>query len=194
MGDFQANLRRFRSRAVDFGFVHVASFALVLVVTSTACSRGPGPPEPTRDLMPTVIGTVTRVESAAIVLDNGFVLPMSPPTTRITNWPSDPAVEESEARAGTLVLAGKGSDERWWYELAGSGGPNPDGCWPLFGGSFDRGDTIQFSSGLRVKKAIGFELRLNGHDNVRAFPGRRDDFVCLGHDGTAEYFNLSVGR
>lgn len=109
------------------------------------------------------------------------------------NWPADPAFEGAPI-PDTLLLGGGSSNGGWWYELAGSGGPNADGCWPLFGGAFDDGETVWFSSGLRVPKAPGFNVRPSDRNIEDPFPAHRDDFVCIDSKGRATYLEVLVGR
>jgi hypothetical protein len=168
----------------------VALVAMVIV----GCSRGMPPPKPTEDLHATVVGVVGPGGGPPFNLESDGMFPPEAGTARrITNWPADPAFEEQEARVGTLVLGGQQADGTWWYELVGSGGPTQGGCWPLYGGSFDEGDTIRFSSGLRVPKAPNFEIRPSGTGTAEAFPGHRTDSVCLDRTGQAVSFELDIG-
>jgi hypothetical protein len=167
-------------------------FALTLVVAG--CGRGRTPPRPTQDLSPSVVGVLSAA-GPPFELDTGQAFPPdgSEPR-RIKNWPANPAFEEQDPRPGTLLLGGQASNGSWWYELVGFGGPTSDECWPLFGGSFDDGDTIWFSSGLRVLKAPDFKIRRYGQDDVEAFPGHSDDSVCIDREGRALHFDLFVGQ
>jgi hypothetical protein len=66
------------------------------------------------------------------------------------------------------------------------------GLW--YGGSFDTGDSIRFSSGLRVAKAPGFSIRPADTRGVQPFPGHADDSACVDSTGKARYFQLFVGH
>ena len=107
------------------------------------------------------------------------------------NWPNDPTFE-AEPAPDTLLIGGGSAEAGWWYQLVGSGGPNTDACWPLFGGAFDEGNSVWFSSGLRLPKAATFETRPSDREN--AFPAHRDDFVCVDAEGRAAYLEVLVGR
>lgn len=168
------------------------AFALV----ASACSRGPEPPRPTEDLRPTIVGIVVSTTWVLpATLDDGSVFPPDSATVRrVENWPGGEVHEPDEIREGSLLLAGQDPDGSWWYEIA-EGTANPEGCWPIFGGSFDEGTTIWFSSGLRVPKAPDFEIRVPpGSDPARAFPGHTDDLVCVDEQGLGRYFELFEGR
>jgi hypothetical protein len=174
----------------------VAALLLIVVVTVVGCSRGPSPPQPTETLRPTTVGVVIATASGAppFGLRGGgrFEVPPGAMVRRLTNWPADPADEPDELGPGMLLLGGQAADGSWWYEVAGFG-PTGDGCWPIYGGSFDRGDSVQFSSGLEVPKAPTFEIRSHGHSSVGAFPGHQDDSVCIDDQGRATYFDLFIG-
>jgi hypothetical protein len=158
-------------------------------------SRGLEPPHPTEDFRASIVGVVAQSSPPSITLASGVVFP---PTgvaaSRLKNWPASPASEEDVARPGSLLLGGQRVDGTWWYELAGFGGPNSDGCWSVYGGSFDEGDSVWFSSGLRVPKAATFEVRPIGQKSVQPFPGHAADSVCLDTSGRALYFDLFVGH
>ena len=171
--------------------VAIASVATAFLLL--ACTRGDAPPRPNEDLKASIVGVVASADPLTLTSGSSFP-PSGGHADRITNWPNDPAFEEPDARPETLLLGGQRANSSWWYELVGTGGPNPDGCWPLYGGSFDQGDSIQFSSGLRVPKASTFEIRLHGQAGLQPFPGHRNDFVCLDETGAALYFDLFVGR
>jgi hypothetical protein len=107
---------------------------------------------------------------------------------RIKNWPADTAAEAEGLSEGLLLLGGERADGSWWYELAGFAGPNEHGCWPIYGGSFDRGEAVQLSSGLWLTKAPGFEIRDSAHEDMQWFPGHSDDYICVDEQGRAVYF------
>jgi hypothetical protein len=113
---------------------------------------------------------------------------------RLRNWPAHPATEAEGLLPGVLLLGGERPDGTWWYELAGFRGPEGDGCWPIFGGSFDEGGTVRLSSGLRLPKAPDFVIRTYGHDDVEWFPGHQDDSICVDEQGRAVYFDAWIGR
>ena len=166
-----------------------------LLFSTMACSRGPSPPEPREDLTPSIVGVIDQVVSAnEVTFVNGgtFAPPPEAEVERLKNWPGSEAAEPPLTSSGNLLLGGVREDGSWWYQLAGYAGPNEEGCWPVYGGSFDRGASIQFSSGLIAPKAGAFEVRANGHSGDW-FPGHQDDNVCLNSDGQAVYFQLFIG-
>ncbi len=167
---------------------------LAVVLVGAGCSRGPAAPTPSEDLRPTTVGVVVSTTWALpVTLDDGRVFPPgSSSVRRIKNWPAGDVREPDEIRDGSLLLAGRDADG-WWFEIAGGFGPDPDDCWPIYGGSFDEGATIRFSSGLRVPKAAGFEIRDSGYHDVQAFPAHQDDYVCVDKLGRAVFFQLFIG-
>ena len=169
---------------------------LVLGSALAACSRGPAPPPPTEDLTATVVGVINDAAPGLPVdLQGGTQFSPQPGVAveRIKNWPGG---DEPEGLAeGLLLLGGQRPDGSWWYELAGFGeGPNDDGCWSIYGGSFDEGETVRLSSGLRLPKAPSFEILDEGHDDVDWFPGHQDDSICVDEHGRAVYFGAFIGR
>lgn len=124
--------------------------------------------------------------------DVRFEPPAGATVRRITNWPG--TNEPDESASNLLFLAGPVGDGSWWYELAGYSGPNEDGCWAIWGGSFDEGDSVRLSSGLRLPKAPTFEIRHQGHPDVDWFPGHQDDQICVDEQGRALYFTAFIGR
>jgi hypothetical protein len=50
------------------------------------------------------------------------------------------------------------------------------------------------SSGLRLEKAPGFDVRDRGYRDVQWFPGHQDDGICVDSKGRAVYFDAFVGR
>lgn len=176
--------------------VGLASACLTAVMIA-ACSRGPNPPVPTEDLTATIIGVVQETrKDVPVELDDGTTFPpdLDAPVRRVRNWPAWSEFEREDIEEGALLLAGPDADGGWWYELVDFFGPSEEGCWFLHGGSFDEGETIRFSSGLRVPKASAFEIRQHGHMDVQAFPGHQDDRICINRAGEAVYFDLFVGR
>jgi hypothetical protein len=138
---------------------------------------------------------VVVVGTSPISLESGGEFPPTPGSVeRLKNWPANPAFEEVDVWPDTLLLGGQTEDGSWWYQLAGAGGPTTDGCWPIYGGSFDEGETIRFSSGLRVPKAGSFEIRPTDQQLKQVFPGHASDFVCIDRMGSAVYFELFIGR
>lgn len=169
----------------------------VLLTALSACSRGPTPPSPTEDLTPTIVGVIDATVSALPVTLRGgetFAPPAGARVDRLDNWPADDVGEAEGLIADVLLLGGERPDGSWWYELAGFAGPNEDGCWSIYGGSFDEGDSVRFSSGLRLPKADGFEIRTYGHDDAQWFPGHQDDSICVDDEGRAVYFDAFIGR
>ena len=170
---------------------------LVLAVVLVGCSRGPEPPVPTESLVPSVIGVVAEAAAGPpISLRAGttFAPPTSARVDRIWNWPAGTSDQATGVIPELLLLGGERTDGSWWYQLAGFPGPNADGCWVVVGGSFDRGDSVQLSSGLILPKAPNFEIRTHGHDDVEWFPGHQDDSICINELGQAEYFDAFIGR
>ena len=181
------------------------SVVLVAIVAAAiafgGCSRGPNPPAPTEDLVPTVVGVIaSNAPSAApVALTNGtiFAPPAGAPVERIKNWPASDTYGAEGITPGLLLLGGSRPDGSWWYEIAGiGGGPDSEGCWSIYGGSWDEGDSVRFSSGLRLPKAPGFRIETHGHDsdNVQWFPGHQDDSICIDAQGRALYFDAFIGR
>jgi hypothetical protein len=161
------------------------------------CSRGPEPPLPTEDLEATIVGVIASDRGGVpFDLANGSVFdpPIGATVRRLRNWPARSSTEPEEVISGSLLLGGEAGDGSWWYEIAGSAGPNEDGCWSIYVGSFDQGDFVQFSSGLRVPKDLAFEIRRTGDDNSAVFPGHQADSVCIDEAGRAQYFELFAGR
>jgi hypothetical protein len=158
----------------------------------SAC-RGPAPPRPTEDLRPTIVSEVVSNNwRLPLTLQDGSVFPPGGESVRrVKNWPGDVVSEPDEIREGSLILAGQNPDGSWWYQISGSGA-NQDGCWPIYGGSFNEGDSIWFSSGLRVAKAPDFEIR-DAWDVADPFPGHGGDLVCVDDQGLARYFDLARG-
>lgn len=169
----------------------------VLVTSLSACSRGPTPPSPTEDLTPTTVGVIETSTSALPVTLRGggtFAPPVGSRVDRLDNWPTNDVSEAEGLIADVLLLGGRRADGSWWYELAGFTGANEDGCWSIYGGSFDEGDSVRLSSGLRLPKAAGFEIRAHSHDDVQWFPGHQDDGICVDESGRAVYFDAFIGR
>jgi hypothetical protein len=122
-----------------------------------------------------------------------FAPPAGAAVARIKNWPADDLSEPDGLTTGLLLLGGERPDGSWWYELAGFGdGPNADGCWLIYGGSFDEGETVRLSSGLRLTKAPGFDIRPDGYDDVEWFPGHTYDAICVDELGRAAYFQAFI--
>jgi hypothetical protein len=169
---------------------------LLTVVVVAACSRGPEPPAPTEDLVPTVVGVVQDpVVAPPVSLRGGstFAPPADAEVERVKNWPARETDEAEGILPNLLLLGGQRPDGSWWYQLAGFRGMS-DGCWTVVGGSFDEGDAVQLSSGLVLPKAPDFEIRTHGQDDVQWFPGHQDDSICVDDQGRAVYFDAFVGR
>jgi hypothetical protein len=168
----------------------------IVVVLLAACSRGPAPPSPVAELTAEIVAVVADgADHPPIVLADGSEFPPgAAEAERIWNWPAERGSDEGAIREGSLLLGGQRDGDRWWYQIAGVGGPTDGACWLVVGGSWDRGDSVWFSSGLLVPKAPGFEVRLHGHEGIDAFPGHQDDAVCLSADGRAIYFDRFIGR
>lgn len=167
---------------------------LLTIVLASAC-RGPEPPRPTEDLRPSVVGVIASEDVAEpFLLEGGasFDPPDGAAVRPLQNWPGSSVLEPDEFVKGLLLLGGQGEDGGWWYEIAGVGGANEDGCWPIYGGAFDEGDSVHFTSGLRVPKLPTFVIRTNGPDDDRGFPAHQDDSVCLDARGNAVYLDLFV--
>ena len=161
-----------------------------LVIALSACGRGPAPLQPTEMLTPTVVGFIDRDSAAPpIPLAGGEVFgpPPGVPGERIRNWPADAASEPDGIHEGDLLLGGTRADGTWWYQLIVGGFPRP-ACVLVAGGSFDRGDAIQLSSGIMLPKADGFEIRDPEPGPSNWFPGHAADAICVDADGHAVYF------
>ncbi len=167
----------------------------LIATTVLACSRGPNPPAPAEDLTPTIVGVITGSSGLPVGLRGGktFDPPPGSVVGRIKNWPAGDIYEPDGLPIGGLLLGGERADGSWWYELAGFYGPTNDGCWSIFGGSFDEGDSVRLSSGLRLPKAPEFAIRTHGHDDVDWFPGHQDDSICVDEQGRAVYFDAFIG-
>jgi hypothetical protein len=170
---------------------------IALVVLIAGCSRGPTPPSPTEDLVPTQVGVIASTNEMLPVTFAGggeFAPPPGSTVDRIQNWPSTAstptAKDPDRLMAGTLLLGGHRSDGTWWYELVDFA--SDDGCHRITGGSFDDGDSVRLSSGLRLPKAPGFEIRSYGR-STDVFPGHQDDVICIDDQGRAVYFELFIG-
>ena len=168
-----------------------------LALLIAACSRGPTPPSPTEDLVPTHVGVIASTDETMPVRFSGggeFAPPPGATVDRIRNWPStdsNPGANDPDRlMAGTLLLGGQRSDGSWWYELADFAGD--DGCHRILGGSFDDGESVRLSSGLRLPKAPGFEIRAHGR-STQVFPGHQDDIICVDDQGRAVFFELFIG-
>ena len=177
------------------------AMAATLAIAIAGCSRGPSPPAPTEDLTPTVIGVIaeqTATLPVRLVGDKTFPPSSSASVVRIRNWPDldapkDPFADLVRLDPGVLLLAGQRADESWWYVLADT--PNQDGCHSIRGVSFDEGDSVRLSSGLRLPKAPGFRIETHGHDSdsIHWFPGHGDDSICVDEQGRAVYFDAFIG-
>jgi len=118
---------------------------------------------------------------------------------RIYNWPGDASdkdglYEPVGLQNGLLLLGGERPDGSWWYELAYHWDEGP--CFATIrGGSFDGGDSVRFSSGLRVPKAPGFNVRSQDRplDSDMGFPGHQEDSICLDEQGRAASFERFIG-
>jgi hypothetical protein len=169
---------------------------LFLALTVAACSRGPNPPSPTEELIPSTVGVIVSAAVAPpISLRDGrkFAPPPGSTVERIKNWPAWDTYEAEGIFPDLLLLGGQRPDGSWWYQLAGSDGPNDEGCWRIGGGSFEEGDRIRLSSGLVLPKAPGFEIRADGHEDSQWFPGHQDDSICVDEQGRAVYFDAFIG-
>lgn len=142
-----------------------------------------------------MIGPVSSINirlPMILLNDVRFEPPAGAAVRRITNWPA--TNEPDENASNLLLLAGASSDGSWGYELAGYSGPNEDGCWGIYGGSFDDGDSVRLSSGLRLPKAPTFSIHDGGHSDVEWFPGHEGDQICVDEQGRAMYFIAFIGR
>lgn len=170
----------------------------VLALAISGCSRGPNPPAPTEDLTPTVVGVIGAITSTDLPVpltnNTSFAPPAGAVVQRIKNWPANPANEVDGFQPDALLLGGSRPDGTWWYEIAGFGA-SEEGCWRIAGGSFDEGDSVRLSSGLRLPKAPEFRIETHGHDrdNVQWFPGHQDDGICVDAKGRAVYFDAFIG-
>jgi hypothetical protein len=174
-----------------------AAGMVVLALLLAACSRGPTPPSPTEDLVPTQVGVIASTDETMPVRFSAggeFAPPPGATVDRIWNWPSTEsthwATNPDRLSAGTLLLGGQRPDGSWWYQLADFA--SNDGCHRIAGGSFDEGDSVRLSSGLRLPKAPGFEIRDHG-SGVQAFPGHQADVICIDEQGRAVFFDLAIG-
>jgi hypothetical protein len=169
-----------------------------LALAVGGCSRGPNPPAPTENLTPTVVGVIgdiTRADLPVQLTNNTtFAPPAGAVVQRIKNWPANPANEVDGFQPDVLLLGGSRPDGSWWYEIAGFPGPNEQGCWRIAGGSFDEGDSVRLSSGLRLPKAPGFRIQPQGYDSVQWFPGHEADGICVDALGRALYFDAFIAR
>ena len=178
-----------------------------MVVVAAGCSRGQSGPVPTEDLRPSVIGVIEHpAASLPVALRGGatFAPPSGAVVTRLHNWPSSTADEADGLyepvglEEGVLLFGGRRADASWWYQLAypGFGG---DCAYVIHGGSFDDGDGVHFSSGVRLPKAPGFNVRGQGSGPIQTFtddmgfPGHMDDSICLDEQGRATWFDRFIG-
>jgi len=167
------------------------------VASVSSLQRGPAPPQPTANLYPSIVGEIVRTHAdGSVELQDGTTFPPTrgAQTARIFNWPQEAPGEPIGDESGFLLLAGQRSDGSWWYQIAWGGGEGDGRCWAVGGGSFDLGDKVQFSSGLIVPKAPGFEIRPPEAVGLDTFPGRQDDAVCLDASGRALYFERMIFR
>ena len=175
----------------------MGAIAVTLVVVA-ACSRGPEPPAPTEELVPTIVGVVEEAaEAPPVALRGGvtFAPPPGAPVERVRNWPERITDEPEGIYPNLLLLGGQRADGSWWYELAGFVESEIPECWTIVGGSFDRGNAVQLSSGLVLPKAAGFETRPDyPTDKKDWFPGHQDDSICVDDQGRAVRFDVLVGR
>ena len=174
---------RWRSRAL------IAS----AIALATACGDGRGspPPSPTTSFEPTVVSLIATVDGNwtehRVVLENG---------TKLTLRSDSSSTQLSNGRGpvgpGDLVLAGAGNPPAWWAALesrrrirpSGASGSAdlPDGlCWTIYGGAFDERDSIQFSTGLRLRKAAEFHVQMTWIKDP--FPARDGDSFCVNRAG-----------
>jgi hypothetical protein len=157
---------------------------------------------PTEDLSPSVVGVIDEFAAALPVkLDGGLIFapPPGARVERIYNWPADSSDDGLYEPMGLdeeqLLLGGQRPDGSWWYELAGH---SSDGaCYATIqGGSFDAGDSVRFSSGLRLPKAPGFNVQGEGRvlGDDAGFPGHNGDNICIDKQGRAVWFERFIGR
>ena len=162
----------------------------------SACyNRGPDPPRPAEILTPTKIAIITNSEGPPFNLDDGSVFPSSSASAprQLYNWPEKPPSPDDGFPVfdGDLLFAGTDANGETWFEVAGQ--PLDDPCWYIGGGSFDDGDAVLFSSGLRVSKAPGFTVRGVDTSKDPGLPGHEYDQVCLDRTGAALYFEVAHG-
>jgi len=163
---------------------------IAVAIAVAACGRGQEPPQPTETLVPEVVGFIEGDASAPpIGLEGGeaFEPPKSVNVERIRNWPADARSEPDGIHEGDLLFGGARDDGSWWYQLVIGGFPRP-ACVLVYGGSFDRGDAVQLSSGVILPKAEGFEIRDPAPGPSSWFPGHAADAICVDLDGRAIYF------
>jgi hypothetical protein len=173
---------------------------LALAATLAGCigleGRGAPPPLPSRDLSPKVIGVIAEV--AAGTADGVVVLVSG---QRLTLAPQLHVAGATQPARGSLILAGPGDPTAWWTSLqsstyprrtAASGqafGRSPgtaDRCWDIYGGAFDEGASIHFSSGLRLPKASDFRIVEDYLPDP--FPARAGDAFCVDATGAVAIF------
>lgn len=111
---------------------------------------------------------------------------------RVLNWPAGPGSDEG-VWEGSLLLGGERDSDRWWYQIAGVGGPTDDGCWLVVGGSWDRGTSCGSRPGCSCPRRRGSKSAFTARCGIDAFPGQQDDAVCLSADGRALYFDRFIG-
>src|SRR5690348_15487481 len=100
------------------------SLILVALLAASGCSRGPAPPRPTEDLIPTVVGAITGYPGPDLAQappfelegDGQFGPGPGAVVRRLKNWPPDR--EPADIYPGALLLGGKSRDGSWWYEIA----------------------------------------------------------------------------
>jgi len=98
------------------GWAYRRLLAAALTIVVAACSRGPAPPSPTEDLVPSVVGVVVQgADEPPFLLEDGetFDPPEGASVRHVKNWPANPAFEEDVVRPGNLLLGGQASDGSW---------------------------------------------------------------------------------
>ena len=104
-----------------------------------------------------MIGVIDQLAPSMPVKLRGGLTFAPPPAARVEriyNWPGDSSdkdelYEPEGLEEGLLLLGGQRPDGSWWYELAYHAEDGP--CFATIrGGSFDGGDSVRFSSGLRL--------------------------------------------
>lgn len=165
---------------------------VAIALLAAACQPGSGP-QAGGPYVPETIGLlvssewVTQNTIARYVLDNGESLTANVSDGEAIRW-----VYRNPGQKGDLVLGGQ-QPTPWIAFVAPatiSRRGLPDGCFALYDNGTDDGEWIQADSGLRLRKALGFDSGL-----LAETPGGPVPTPRVGHryDGVDRLFCLDRG-